>query len=244
MNSLPDELDYLRPALAELLALSSEELNEDVDLSGVENVLRERIKGLSIREATERIKSDCVALTKWSKQSGNSEAAISFVIGVLSYRPGPLARRLLAPVQPVQPEPTIIFEPPSGWCTEPMPLSLHLREGRKNLGAITAIDESTLELLAHQNQIRDERESRVRSRNRFAAIGEWKKSPVRFGKAHGDKYLYKQTQPAPWKTVQYLLRVPGGAVDILIDANGKEFDEWPFEAKLHTLRLDSERRTS
>jgi len=96
MNALPDELKFLRPALSELSELPANELNEDVDLTSVETALRERIKGLSIREAIERIKHDCQALKKWSKESGKPEPATSFVIGVLSYRPGPLARRLLA----------------------------------------------------------------------------------------------------------------------------------------------------
>jgi hypothetical protein len=238
MNALPNELNYLRPALAELSALPSHELNEDVDLTSIETVLRERIKGLNIRQATERIKLDCRTLKLWSKQPGNSGAAISLLIGVLSYRPGPLARRLLAPIQPAQPEPAIIFEAPDGWSVEPMPLSLHLSTGRKKMGAIMLIDDSALELLAHQNQIRDERRAPIRGRNPFAIIGEWTKSSVHFGEAHGDKYLYKQTQPAAWKRVQYLLKVPGGTVDILLDANGKKFDESSFESKLHTLRIE------
>lgn len=231
--------------MKELSALPPEELNEDVDLSGIEAALRQRLKGLTIRQTTKRIKSDCAALKKWSKQFENSEAAtISFVIGLLSYRPGQLARRLLAPAQATEPEPTIIFEPPAGWSAEPMPLSLKLRAGRQTIGAITAIDESMVEVLVNQNQIRDERESRVRIRNPFAVFGEWTKSPVRFGDAHGHKYLYKQAQTVPWKSVQYLLRVPGGAVNIVLDASGKKFDEAPFESKLHTLRVEPAAQSS
>jgi hypothetical protein len=244
MNALPDELKYLRTALAELSEHPAHELNEDVDLTSIEIALRERIKGLNIPEATERIKGDCQALKKWSKQSGNSDAATSFVIGVLSYRPGPLARRLLAPAQPTPREPTIIFEPPDGWSAEPRSLSLQLRAGRKTIGVITIIDDFSFDVLVHQNQIRDERESQVRNRNPFAISGEWTKSPVRFGETHGNKYLYRQTQPVPWKSVQYLLRVPGGAVNVMLDAHGKEFDEAPFEDRLHTLRLEAEQRAS
>jgi hypothetical protein len=176
MNALPDELNYLRAVLAELSAMPSAELNEDINLANIETALRERINGLNIRAATERLKSDCAALKSWSTQTGNSDAAIAFLIGVLSYRPGPLARRLLAPIQPAQLEPTIIFEPPDGWSVEPMPLSLHLRAGRKKMGAIMVTDDSSLELLTHQNQIRDERESRIRNRNTFAVIGGWTKT--------------------------------------------------------------------
>jgi hypothetical protein len=244
MNSLPDGLDYLRPALSELSALPAEELNEDVDLSGIEAALRERVKGLTIREVIELLKGDLVALKKLPKQSGNSQSAISFVIGVLSHRPGHLARRLLAPIQTAEPEPIIIFEPPDGWSAEPISPTLQIRVGRKKMGAIMVIDESTVEVLVHQNQIRDERELRVRNRNPFAVPGEWTKSPVRFGNAHGNKYLYTLAKPAPWKSVQYLLRVPGGAVDIVLDANGKGFDESPFENKLHTLRIEPASRAT
>src|SRR5690349_11556529 len=202
MNALPDELNYLRTAIAELSALPARELNEDVDLTSIETALRERIRGLNIREATDRIQRDCEALKHWARQSGNSKAATSFMIGVLSYRPGPLARRLLVPAQPSPREPTIIFEPPEGWSAEPRPLSLQIRAGRKTIGAITIIDDSSLQLLVHQNQIRDQRESQVPNSNPFALRGEWTKSPVRFGETHGNKYLYRQTRPVPWKSVQ------------------------------------------
>jgi hypothetical protein len=244
MNPLPDELKYLRSALAELSELPTNELNEDVDLTSVETALRERIRGLNIREATERLKGDCQALKQWAKQSGNSKAATSFVIGVLSYRPGPLARRLLAPAQPAPPEPTIFFEPPDGWSAEPRSLSLQLRAGRKTIGVITIIDDFSFDVLVHQNQIRDEREPQVRIRNPFAVAGDWTKSCVRFGEARGNKYIYRQTQPVPWRSVQYLLSVPDGAVNIVLDARGKEFDEAPFDSRLHTLRIEAEQRAS
>jgi len=33
-----------------------------------------------------------------------------------------------------------------------------------------------------------------------------------------------------------VLSVPGGFVSAMLDASGADFDEAPFEAKLHTLR--------
>jgi hypothetical protein len=232
MKVLPDKLRYLGPILRELAKLPPEVLDEDVDPSGLEAALRERVKGLSIREATQRLTDDRSTLKDWLKSSKDAEAAASWIIGFLM-RPGPLARRLLAPPEAEPSGPAIAFEPPEGWSIERVPFALNLRRGRKNMGAIRVI--ASFELICRQNDIRDEIQSR--NKNPFAFEGKWTKSSVQFGESHGYKYLYTQTTPASWKRVQYLLQVPGGEIEITLDAGGKEFDELAFEGKLQTLRF-------
>jgi hypothetical protein len=62
---------------------------------------------------------------------------------------------------------------------------------------------------------------------------------VSFGAIAGKKYSYTQTSPVPWKRITYLLSVPGGFVDAILDGGGPDFDETPFESRLHTLRLSA-----
>jgi hypothetical protein len=130
--------------------------------------------------------------------------------------------------------PKINFESPTGWSSEHVPLALHIRKGRKPIGQITLIDDSSFKSRLHSNEIRD----KFLSQNPPTFDGRWSKSPVRFGSSHGFKFSYNQTNP-PWKSVQYLLEVPGGKVRVDLSACGKDFDETGFEAKLKTLHIVS-----
>jgi len=231
-TALPEQLRYLEPALRELARLPAEQLNEDVDASALEAVLRGRVLGLSIREAQAQLNDDRELLHSWLKSSGTDHGSGEWVVG---YRPGQLARRLLAPPEAHENLPSITFEPPVGWSFERVPLSLHLRRGRKKMGAIILIDASSLAHMLHQNEMRDTIQSQIR--NPLAVVGRWTKSHVQFGGAHGHKFLYSQAAPVPWKSVQYLLEVPGGSVNVMLDAGGKDFNESEFEARLHTLEI-------
>jgi len=169
------------------------------------------------------------------KSSGGKKAAGQWVLAFLSYRPGLLARRLLAPPQAQDELPEIVFESPDGWSFERVPLSLHLRRGRKQIGAIISLDAPSLAHILHQNELREKVQSQ--NRNRLAVVGSWTKSPVQYGEARGHKFLYEQVAPVPWKSVQYLLEVAGGNVNIMLDGGETNFDEMELEARLHTLRI-------
>jgi hypothetical protein len=239
-TTLPEQLRYLESTLRQLAKIPAEELDEEVvDVSMLEGALRNRIRGLSIRQAQERIKEDCKVLEGWLKNSGEGDGFGQWVVAFLSYRPGSLARRLLAPPEVLENLPKISFEPPDGWTFEPVPLSLHLLKGRKKMGAVTSIDASSLARMLHKNEFRDGIPGQ--SHNPLALpipiVGKWTKSSVQFGEVRGHKFLYNQTAPVAWKSVQYLLEVPGGSVNIMLDDGGKNFDETDFEAKLHTLRI-------
>lgn len=131
-------------------------------------------------------------------------------------------------------EPRIAFEPPAGWSLEHVSLALHIRKGRKTIGVIRVIDDFSFDIRLKKNESRE----RFLSQNLNPASGNvgWAKSPVRFGDSHGYKYLYIQTAPS-WKSVEYLLEVPGGKVNVTLDGGGKNFDEATFEAQLKTLQI-------
>lgn len=65
-------------------------------------------------------------------------------------------------------------------------------------------------------------------------------SDVSLDGCSGMKYVFRMIKPAPWKQLDYLLRVPGGCVWIQLSTmTGVDFDESPLESKLHTLRLSA-----
>jgi hypothetical protein len=128
--------------------------------------------------------------------------------------------------------PTITFETPTGWSTEQVPLALHLRKGRKQIGQITVIDDSWFESSLHSHEARE----KFMSQSSSTFDGRWTKSPVRFGASHGFKFSYNQRNPF-WKSVEYLLNVPGGKIKVNLDGCGKDFDESEFEAKIPTLSI-------
>jgi hypothetical protein len=128
--------------------------------------------------------------------------------------------------------PSIAFESPTGWTSELVSSSLHIRKGRKLLGEVSVIDDFSFKKALHSNEVRD----RLQKQNAVAVEEGWKTSPVQFGDSHGFKFRYIQTEPW-WKRVQYLLEVPGGKVSVVLDGCGKDFDEAAFEDKLKTLRI-------
>lgn len=231
---LPDQLNYLACVLNEFAKMSPEDFGDDVDTTAVEESLRGRVHGLNIREAQQRIKEDRAALENWLKDSATENDAGAWLLAFLGYRPGTLARRLLEPARASK-DPIIIFEPPVGWSTESSPLVVSLRQGRKYLGGIWITDKAAL--ASHLNTNEARQEAHARTSKLVGIIGGWTNAPVKFGEVHGQKLVYQQTAPVPWKRVEYWLEVPGGAANLMLDASGEDFDETELEAKLHTLQI-------
>src|SRR5215469_9709842 len=95
-QTFPAELSYLTSSLEELAKIPEEDLNEDVDVPELESALRQRVKGLTLREAVSRLTKDSKILAGWLKETKTKSAAVLWISGYLM-RPGPLARGLLAP---------------------------------------------------------------------------------------------------------------------------------------------------
>jgi len=232
---LPESLRYLEVALRGLSALPSQELNEDADVTELESALRERVKGLTIREAQARIAEDAKALKAWLKRAGDNNGSGAWIVSFLSYRPGALARSLLTP--PVKrptrgAHETIIFETPEGWTPKPddTDSSLTLRNGGKEVGSIASIKISSIGYYERQLDAAFAKPSHSE-----VSV----KSSVQFGECHGQKYSYVRTAPIQIKSLRYILEVPGGAVEAVLgsEPGGTGFDEAAFEEKLHTLRI-------
>jgi hypothetical protein len=228
MKALPTELRYLEPALQELAKIPSEALDEDANVSSLDAALRQRVKGLKLREATSRLTQDRDILKEWLKKNGATDAPAHWIAGYLM-RPGPLARGLLAP--PPRAEPTVEMDAPHGWRSRSRPRQLTVEKAGL-FAEFTVEDESGYSWAQIQA------EAREKDRGDAQCRMQWFRSTVQFGKTSGFKYVLNQSGRVNWKAIEYLLEVPGGFIRASVGrTDGKEFDETVIESKLHTLRV-------
>lgn len=224
---LPEPLRHLQPFVRALARLPAEQLNEDVDASQLDTAIRTRLRGLDEVAAVAVLAEDLALLETWLKTRVPSDHAAHWVLGYLS-APG-VAQQLARPPEPLV-VPAIEFVPPRGWKVNVVPFQLHLKKG-KLIGDITATDEQTLDRLQRQ------RERLVVWPGLEKIKASLEITDVRFGDVFGKKHLSLATAPVTWKHVDYYLAVPGGFVTVFLDALGTDFDELPFEAQAHTLRV-------
>jgi len=234
----PEQLVYLVPALDELAKLPAEDLGEDVETSTLESALRERVKGMKLREAITCLTEDSRVLKNWLKKAKIEDGWV-FWISAYLMRPGPLARNLLFPRRlPSGHQGDLVeMELPAGWTSESILGHLIIRDS-KVLCTIIPSNELQNEGKINQNEVRERTQNN--SRNPLAHPGKWSRLPVRFGECSGYKYIFAQSEPVSWKALEYVLTVNGGFVYATINhKKGRDFDEGVIEAKFHTLRIIS-----
>lgn len=230
---LPEPLRYLQPYANALAKLPPEELNEDVDASPLEAALRRRIRDLDLEAAEERLAQDRGRLERWLEDKPDHPAhwILGFILSptLATDLAQPVGTPPASEVEPVPRGPTIAFVPPEGWRVKKLaPYLWEVKKGKLS-GSVMAIDQG----LFYQTQ--RERE------------GDWAVSPgveatreievAQHGDVAGKKYVYRRTAPGPWKRVDFVLSVPGGFAMAGVESTGADFDEPPFEAQLHTLRV-------
>ena len=220
---LPEPLRYLQPFANALAKVPPGELNEDIDPSRLESALRKRVRGLDEGAAEAELEKDPDLLERWLEDKPDHPAH-----WIRGYLLSPtLATDLTQPAELPPRGPQVSFVAPEGWKVKVVSSRLDLKRG-KLIGTIMAVDEFSFDLMQRQHEL-------------------WVGPPglevrrevqtVRHGEVSGKKYVYRQFAPAPWKRVEYVLRVPGGFVSAMLDAMGADFDEAPFEDKLHTVRV-------
>jgi hypothetical protein len=230
---LPKELEYLEPVLRKMRKIPVEELNEDTDATAINEAVLGRIEALGKRGVSRRLAADRETLRRWLEESGAEEPAAWWIVGYLMM-PGSLLRRLLSPAKPLPPSPEIVFEAPDGWVREPQSFPLCIRKG-KIFASVQVIDADTLE---HLRCDFESRPLRLPDVDLPESDEKWVQSVVKFDDCHGYRYTYTQSVPFRWKSVDYLLEVPGGAVCIWIGGlKGEDFDESIVESQLHTVRV-------
>jgi hypothetical protein len=225
---LPESLRHLQPFANVLAKLPLEDLNEDVDPTRLEAVLRKRIRDLDLEAAEAQLATDRELLEGWLEDKPDHPA--HWILGfILSPT---LATDLTQPSEPAPRGPEMLFEAPKGWKVKAVPSALDLRGG-KVVGSVMAIDEASFEF----SQREREQTAKLRWPGQQTAN---EISDVAFNGCSGKKYVFRMIKPAPWKQVDYLLRVPGGCVWIKLSTmTGADFDESTLESKLHTLRLSA-----
>lgn len=222
---LPEPLRYLQPFANALAKLPPEDLNEDVDAARLVAALRKRFRGMDEEAADAELARDRELLERWLQDKPDHPG--HWIRGFL-LSPD-LATHLVRPPQPPPRGPEMIFVAPDGWKVKVVPFRLDLKKG-KLIGTIMAIDEFSFDLMQKQQEHWVAPPGLEATREVQA---------VRHGDVSGKKYIFRQTAPVPWKRVDYVLSVPGGFVSAMLDALGADFDEAPFDDKLHTVRLSA-----
>lgn len=226
--SVPDSLQFLKPFIRLLKSLPAEDLNEDVDTELLDELLRDRVAGMSAERADAEIYTIRDSVNAWIADSATENLCAEWLLGYLLYPD--LGRELLRPPQPVEKGPRIRFNTPEGWTETRVPFRLDLTTGTLN-ASITVVDEFVYTLIPKQNEhwVAPPHVQAIRT-----------ESEVLLECCHGKKYVYVEQSAKNWKRVDYVLAVPGGFVTIWIGTDsGEDFDESPIEDRLDTLSLEN-----
>jgi hypothetical protein len=221
---LPGRLSYLSPIRKKMAALAPEEINEDMDPSMFAEVLRGRIKGLSLAEGKKALQDDASELQEWLRQPGMDGDRLHFFLGFLliaSEAPEKLSK---ASVKAPKPRIEMRF-PPEAKARE-------LHGGWKarwrgfTLFVLPSVEE------CFEGEVAMFREPV----GQYANLISVSVVPVRFGDVTGFKQV-EVTAEVGAKHVRYALRVPGGYATAAILKKGIEWEEAMFDQWLATIRV-------
>jgi len=84
---LPARLRYLQPVMDQLGALPAESANEDYNTSLLGELLRERVWGLPLDQAEDRLADDAGALEDWLEKHPGKRATAYFLLSYLNAFP-------------------------------------------------------------------------------------------------------------------------------------------------------------
>ena len=126
---------------------------------------------------------------------------------------------------------TISIELPVGWSAEPDDTSsISLWKQGQKFGGISIITTASLGFYRRRYDSMMQDTSPSES---------WSKTTVQFGDCRGDKYSYQRSGPTVFRTVHYVLEVPGGAVEACHgnSRGGQNLDDVAFEHVLKSVRV-------
>jgi hypothetical protein len=231
-RQLPESLRYLQPFVRWMAKLPPDAWNENLDPSRLEAALRKRLRGLDEADAEDALSKDRELLEGWLKTFDSTEHPAWWLVGYLMSPD--LTEYLFRPPEPPRRGPEIAFEPPDGWKTKAVPFQLQFK--MKNLvGDITAAEEGLgADILKYQIDHEPPPWTPIDPPGVTSGI---EAQAVKFGDVIGRKTIHKETGRVSRKQIEYKLAVPGGFVMAVLTTDDADFDESPFEARLHTLRL-------
>lgn len=247
---LPERLQYLQP-FREFLAKLPKEETSDADPTLLEELIHEQIKGKTAEQAKEKLHADLGELEKYLSAPRRRNDRLHFVQGYLLIAvedPEPL---LKPPEKPKPIEERLLMDLPpkvKSKIDEDSP-SMHVKwKGQRFYAQRCCLEDEFsrkifLAEFAHPNASEYER---------FVLMGEpslaeivphaareirRQSISVDLGKVTGHKYISSGEQPATWKRVDYLLKIPGCYISASIQAH-ELFDESEWEPYLATLRYE------
>jgi hypothetical protein len=217
VSALPAELEYLGGALAALVALGPEEIDESLDTSAIDTALRKRIEGLVPGAAVRRLREDRKLLGDWLVD--NPEHPAHFVMAymeppeLVEYLARPPERAPRAPRKPVAPRVRIHIEVPEGFQRADVKKSVVL------LGSRCAF------VIAATTS-----EAQAASREEWFQMPGTTASDVAFGGWRGFASRHLQRE-------SYWLATPTHHVDIMIDWGRGEPDQQLVASVLTSLTV-------
>jgi hypothetical protein len=236
-SPLPERLLYLQPFRKKFARSGVEGLNEDSGSAVLWPLLSERIRGLSQQDAEKVLSDDFAALQLWLAEAARQNDPLQFVLGFsLVASPEDFVKRIKEEAEkPPEPQLCLHMDLPPGAKVRRVPGGTESGKLVTLRGLWLAIDALPEQAVAN---LYDAAVGNAHAENRS-------EQTVTFGSVAGRKLITRgEAWNGKFKEVAYRLTVPGGYVTASISAIGKRvdrssWDESPFEACFHTLRVES-----
>jgi len=234
---LPETLRYLQPFRRKFARVTPENLNDTSGPPVLMPLLYKRIHTLPLHEAAALLERDRTALEQWLAQLGDHADPLHFVQGVFITASAAELVALIKEEIEKPPAPTVHVH-------------MDLPNGAK-LRRVPGADESEklITLKGVWLIVRALPEEATKDLSPVADFAPYiiqrSEASVSFGLVTGIKYLFVlEGWHTPHKRIVYALTVPGGHVQVSITPIGKkvndeQWDEAPFEACFHTLRVET-----
>lgn len=225
LTPLPESLRYLEAFRNQVAKVDSEDIDESTDLSLLNNLLLERIKGISATEGKEKLQSDFDVLEAWLASPGLIDnGGMKFLQGYLMALPE-LVDRLLEKQDNPAPLGEIQIELPSA-----------VRLKKMQGGLLKAIwRRTTIFVLPCDKKYRDYKIKEFHE-GPFDKLSKVSVTQVKFGDVTGFR-CYVDFSVVESMNIDYALEIPGGYAVITLLKKGTAIDPSQFEQFFHTLRI-------
>lgn len=225
-SPLPESLRYLEPFRKQVSKLKSEEIDESMDLSLLNKLLLERIKGISTIEGKKILKADYEVLeNSLSSSEVSDDGGMTFLQGYLMALPE-LVDRLLEEKDKPEPVPKSV--------QIDLPPEAKIRKLSGGLWKVTWL-KTTLFILPCDKEYKDSqiKEFHEGPRHKLSKVSV---TPVKFGEVTGFK-RFVDLSIVESVHVDYALEVPGGNVTVNLLKKATAIDTERFEQYFHSITV-------
>jgi hypothetical protein len=226
LTPLPESLRYLEPFRKQVAKVKPEEIDENVDVSLLNQLLLERIQGIPINKGKEKLMSDSEVLETWLSSPGvNDNGGMTFLHGYLMALPELVDCLLEEKDKPVWPQQEIRID---------FPAEAKLKKMPGGLLKVTWL-RTTIFLLACDKEYRDYRikEFREGPSHKLSKVSV---TQVKFGNVTGWR-RFVDFSIVGSMNVDYALEIPVGYAEVTLLKKGTAIDPPHFEQFFHTLRI-------